>query len=111
MSDFNPKDCPVGVANEKNLEKLDTKVEMAIKRLEEKLDDMGKNMEKGFSITNKKLADLEKSLTDLNEKLPTKIDERIEAKRNNRVWEILRWVIVSIGGTVGVTAIVKAIWG
>ena len=111
MADFDPKNCPVGITNEKNLEKIDTKFEMAIQRLEEKLDDMGKNMEKGFSITNGKLTELEKALTDLNDKLPAKIDERIEAKRNNRAWEIVKWVIVTIGGSVVLTAIIHAIWG
>lgn len=108
--DFDPKNCPVGITNEKNLEKIDTKFEMAIQRLEEKLDTLDKNMEKGFSIMNDKFTKLENRLDEMDKNLPAKIDERIEEKRNSSAWGIIKWVLVSIGGSVLVSAIINAIW-
>lgn len=109
MTDFDPKNCPVGISNEKQIENVEDKFEMAIQRLEEKLDDMKNNMEKGFSSVNKNIDKLNGRLNDLEAKLPEMIDDRIEAKRHTRAWEVMKWIIVSLLGSAAIAVVSKAV--
>lgn len=106
---FDPKNCPVGISNEKSIENVEIKFNMAIQRLEEKLDDMKENLDKGFSSVNDSITRLERRFDELEAKLPEKIDDRIKAHRNNRSWEIIKWVIVTLLGSVAVATITNAV--
>ena len=110
--DFEPKNCPVGISNEKNIENVKDKFEMAIQRLEEKLDDMKNNMDKGFSSVNKNIDKLSERLDTLESNLPKmiddRVDEKIEAKRNSRAWDVVKWIVVTLLGSAAVAMVTKA---
>lgn len=112
MAEFDPNNCPKGIANEKTIEKVEDKLDMAIQRLEEKLDEMKTNMEKGFSSVNKNIDKLNERLNTLEDHLPQMIDERaeqkIDAKRNEQAWNVIKWVVVTLLGSAAIAVLTKA---
>jgi len=109
MNEFSPKDCPVGISNAMKIEKVKDKFDMAIQRMEEKLNDMDEKMDKGFSDVNKNISKLEKRFDDLDEKLPEKIDERIKLNRNSNSWQIVKWVLVTLCGSIAVSVLTRLV--
>ena len=112
MAEFDPKSCPVGISNEKYIENVKDKFDMAIQRLEEKLNDMSNNIDKGFSSVNKNIDKLSERLDNLEANLPKMIDERVdekmEAKRNSRAWDVVKWIVVTLLGSAAVAVVTKA---
>lgn len=112
MTEFDPKSCPVGISNEKYIENVKDKFDMAIQRLEEKLNDMSNNIDKGFSSVNKNIDKLSERLDTLEANLPKMIDERvdekIDAKRNANAWNVVKWIVVSLLGSAAIAVITKA---
>ena len=111
--EFDPKNCPVGISNEKYIENVKDRFDMAIQRLEEKLNDMSKNIDKGFSGVNQNIDKLNERLDTLETNLPKMIDERveekIETKRNTQAWNVMRWVVVSLLGSAAIAVVTKVV--
>lgn len=109
MSDFNPKDCPVGIANENKIERVGDKLDMAIQRIEEKIADLKEDVTKGFSDVNGKLDNLETRFNTLEESIPQQVDKRIKENTANKVMTVLKWLIITLGGSVTITVVTKLI--
>lgn len=91
MSEFDPVNCPVGIKNCAEIDKVKDRLDMAIERVEEKIHDMKQDlslrMEDGFSNVEGKLDVLDNNVKALDGRLTTmdgtldnRIDNRIDAK-------------------------------
>ena len=103
------KSCPVGIANKKEIEKVEDKFAMAIERIEEKLDDMNKKMDKGFLNVSDSIKKVENRFDNFEAKLPEKIDERIRQNTSNKIINAVKWVLITLCGSVAITVITKLI--
>ena len=129
---FNPKSCPVGIANAKEIEKVDKVFSMAIQRIDKKLDELGNRQEANFKLLDNRLDDMSKSITeiaqgqiaaaekasgfqerldsyqsDFDKRVDARIVERIDRSSKNKVFNIARWVVLAVGG-VGVSILTAA---
>lgn len=73
-----------------------------VQRLEEKVDDLKSDVQAGFASVNARLDLYEKGLSD-------KIDERIEANSKSRLFNLVKWIVVTVGGSVTISVIAHAI--
>lgn len=109
MADFDPYSCPVGVGNEKSITYVGEKLDMAIARLEEKMEDMKTDltnqMDSGFSSMNEKLDKVDKRLTTLENGLDEKIEGKVKQLHNNIVLKIVAWVF----GTCGLSVVISLV--
>lgn len=108
--------CPEGIKNEKAIENIKDKFDMAIERIEEKITDIKSQMKVGFSDVNsqlmavdKRFDKLEKRIDEMKETLPGTIDKRIENYTGNRILNVIKWVVFTLGGSVSITLITKII--
>ena len=108
--------CPEGIKNEKAIENIKDKFDMAIERIEEKITDIKSQMKVGFSDVNSQLSSvdkrfdkLEKRFDEMKEALPGTIDKRIENYTGNRILNVIKWVVFTLGGSVSITLITKII--
>ena len=84
--------CPqfVGVSSE--VRSLASKMDLQNKFMIEKMEDIS--------------SDVKEVKNFLNEGLDKKIDERIEAKWNEKVAKLTRWIVTSVIGSSGLTALI-----
>lgn len=108
--------CPEGIKNEKAIENIKDKFDMAIERIEEKITDIKSQMKVGFSDVNNQLSSvdkrfdkLEKRFDEMKETLPGTIDKRIENYTGNRILSVIKWVVFTLGGSISITLITKII--
>ena len=119
--DFNPTTCPVGIVNEKNIENLGDRLDMAIERLTEKVTEMkeditslSKNMDKNFNTMESKFEGVDKRFDSMEEKfdkkinnlkdsIPDIIDSRIENKKDHTARSILTWIFTGAGATIAIS--------
>lgn len=101
--------CPVGIANRKEIEKTEDKFAMAIQRIEEKLSDLKEDVTVGFSDVNRKLDKVDNRFNDLEANLPNMIDERIKQHTSSKVVSIVKWIVVTLFGSVTITLITRLI--
>lgn len=94
----NYKDCPVGIKNEQEIIRTQDTFKMALQRLEEKIDDIKEDVSTGFDTVNKRLDNLEKRIDNFEDNLPNKIDDRISQNTGDKVVNIVKWIVVSLGG-------------
>lgn len=71
---------------------------MALERLEEKIDDIKEDVSTGFDTVNKRLEGLEKRLDNFEDNLPNKIDDRINQNTGNKIVNVVKWIVVTLGG-------------
>lgn len=109
MSDFNPKDCPVGIANDNKIERVGDRLDMAIQRIEEKITDLKEDVNKGFSDMNNKLDNLEDRFNQFEETVDSKIDKRIKENTANKVMTVLKWIIFTAGGSILIAVLTRMI--
>lgn len=109
MNDFNPKDCPVGIANDSKIDRVGDKLDMAIQRIEEKITDLKEDVSKGFSDVNGKLDNLEDRFNQFEETVDSRIDKRIKENTTNKVMTVLKWIIFTAGGSILITVLTKLI--
>ena len=85
--------CPKGIQNEKDIERLGERVALMFDHLSEGLDKL-----------DKKLDQLDKKIEDLKESIPRQIDESVEAKWKTGVYGVVKWlVIAAVTAIIGVT--------
>lgn len=86
-------DCPKGIKNEKDIERLEERVALMFDHLSEGLDKL-----------DKKLDQLDKKIEDLKESIPKQIDEAVEMKWKTGVYSTVKWLVAAvIVAIIGVT--------
>lgn len=109
--EFDPYTCPVGVVNEKSIEHVGEKLDMAIARLEEKMDDMKSDltshMNEGFTNVNEKLDKVEGRLNNLETNLDSRIEKKVKQFHGNLILKVVSWVFGSLGAAVAISVITK----
>jgi tetrahydromethanopterin S-methyltransferase subunit G len=83
-------DCPKGINNAKDIERLGERVALMFDHLSEGLDKL-----------DKKLDQLDKKIEDLKESIPKQIDAAVEAKWKTGVYGVVKWLVIAV-----VTAII-----
>ncbi len=79
------EDCPKGIKNEKDIERLGERVALMFDHLSEGLDKL-----------DKKLDQLDKKIEDLKESIPKQIDSAVEAKWKTGVYGVVKWLVVGV---------------
>jgi len=86
-------DCPKGIKNEKDIERLGERVALMFDHLSEGLDKL-----------DKKLDQLDKKIEDLKESIPRQVDESVEAKWKTGVYGVVKWLVIGVvSAIIGVT--------
>lgn len=101
--------CPLGIKNEQEIIRTQETFKMALERMEEKLSDLKDNVAQGFEDVNGRLDKIEGRLNDYDASLGSEIDKRIHQDMSERVFSLVRWVVVTLGGTIAVTVIANLI--
>lgn len=113
MTDFNPQDCPVGIANKSNIDRVGDRLDMAIQRIEEKITDLKDDVNRGFSDMNSKLDNLESRFNTYEagvpEQIETIVEKKIKENTANKVMTVIKWLIFTAGGSILITVITKMI--
>ena len=116
MPEFDPNNCPIGLVHEKDIPHNREMFEMAIQRIEDHIATVKQDVNEGFANVNehfesvdKRFDILEKKLNKVEEDLPSTIDERINSNTGAKALNILKWVIVSLGGSITITIITRLI--
>lgn len=113
MNDFNPKDCPVGIANDSKIDRVGDRLDMAIQRIEEKITDLKEDVNKGFSDMNDKLDNLESRFNTYEagvpEQIETIVEKKIKENTANKVMTVIKWLIFTAGGSILITVLTKLI--
>jgi len=88
MSEFDPVNCPVGIKNCAEIDKVKDKLDMAIERLEEKMMDMREDltmrMNEGFSNLEDKLDTVDTTVKALDGRITT-MDGTLDARIDSRI--------------------------
>lgn len=84
--------CPQFVGVSAEVRSLASKMDLQNKFIIEKMEDIS--------------SDVKEVKNFLNEGLDKKIDERIEAKWNEKVAKLTRWIVTSVIGSSGLTALI-----
>lgn len=109
------------IENTKEIEKINDRFTLMLDRLEEKMDDLNKNMNKGFTELNGKITNLEIKFdglkTKMNEsekQLPTTVNEivstSIENNKKDEVFKIVKWILVSVLGSTTIYCVGRIAW-
>lgn len=109
MSTEDYSNCPVGIANRKEIEKTEDKFAMAIQRIEEKLSDLKEDVTTGFSDINKKLDKVDDRFNGLEANIPNMIDDRIKQNTSNKIISVVKWIVVSLCGSLTITLVTRLI--
>jgi predicted nucleic acid-binding Zn-ribbon protein len=79
------EDCPKGIKNEKDIERLGDKVAIMFEHLNE-----------GLEKLDKKLDQLDKKIEDLKRSIPKQIEEAVEAKWKTGVYGVVKWILAAV---------------
>lgn len=77
--------CPMGIKNEKDIERLGERVALMFDHLSEGVDKL-----------DKKLDQLDKKIEDLKESIPKQIDEAVDAKWKTGVYGVVKWLTITV---------------
>ena len=112
-TEFDPKTCPVGISNEKSIENVGDKLDMAIQRLEEKMDDMKEDlstrMTTGFTDVNGKLDKLDSEVTNFKNSLDDRIETKVKQLQGAFSAKIIGWVVAGLGGAVAIAVVTSLV--
>ena len=119
MDNFDPSKCPTGIKNEQEIIRIKDTFDMAIQRLEEKLDDvkddinsLSEKTDKRFDTVDNKLDNIEekfnKKINDLKEEIPITVDAELEKRKGSVSSGIIKWVFSGLFG--GVLLSVAIAW-
>lgn len=89
---YSPDDCPNILKSQSKIDLLSQKIDLSQKHNDEKFSEI--------------LSSLNDIKTFLNEGLEKKIDERVEAALNKYQAKILRWIVMTLLGSGGLSAII-----
>ena len=82
---------------------------MALERMEEKLSDLKSDVTQGFNDVNGRLDKIEGRLDDYDDNLDSEVDKRIHEDMSERAFSLVRWIVVTLGGTIAVSVIANLI--
>lgn len=120
MSEFNPKDCPVGIKNEKNVETLGVRFDIMMQRLDEKMDEMKEDIASLSKKIDKNSTDMDKRFDAMEEKfeskleevkksVPATVDKKIEDYKNKQSGKLVRWVVSGVFGGVFIALVTSIV--
>lgn len=103
--------CAYYIENKKDIEATNEKFSLLIEAATDKIDMMIENNDKNFNQLKEEVkavdnrlsaihADLQNQMTEFKRKLPSEIDERIKSNAASKALNIVKWVFVSVGGSV-----------
>ena len=114
MAEFDSKNCPVGLVHEKEIEHTRNLLNMAIQRIEEKIETVTKDVNDGFAevgthfeTIDKRFDALEKKVSQIKEDLPKTIDDRIKQNNGAKALNFVKWVILTLGGSLVIAIMTK----
>ena len=126
-NEFDPKECPVGITNSKDIQYLGERLDMAIERLTEKVSDMKQDIEtlntnmndkfekvdKRFDSMDKKIDSFKKEMDSkiegLREDMPSEIDREINNIKGKTAVKAWVWIFVGVGGSAVIYLVSRAI--
>lgn len=126
-AEFDPKECPVGITNTKDIQYLGERLDMAIERLTEKVGDMKQDIEtlntnmndkfekvdKRFDSTDKKIDSFKKEMDSkiegLKAEMPSEIDKEINNLKGKTAVKAWLWIFVGVGGSAIIYVISRAV--
>jgi tetrahydromethanopterin S-methyltransferase subunit G len=91
--------CPQGIKNEKDIERLEERVGLMFEHLGEGIDKL-----------DKKLDQLDKKIEDLKESIPEQIDKAVNAKWKTGVYGVVKWLVIAVATTT-IGVVVKMVLG
>ena len=106
---MNDKDCIVGVQNAKELEKTNMRFDMMIDNLSKAISSLGESMNAKFDELDKKMSNIDNKIDAMRDSIPTMVDEAVRNKLKADVFNIIKWAIVTLGGSIAVGVAVKLI--
>lgn len=124
MSEFDPINCPVGIKNCAEIDKVKDKLDMAIERLEEKIGDMKEDlttrMNEGFSNVEEKLDTLGGQVNSLDSRITTmdgtldaridaRIDTKLEIKKGKAAASAWKWILTGFCIPIAIAVITAVI--
>ncbi len=80
--------CPQGIKNEKDIEKLG-----------ERFAIMFDNLREGFAKLDKKLDQLDEKIEGLKQSIPKQIEEAVETKWKTGVYSLVKWLVAGVVAT------------
>ncbi len=114
MAEFDSKNCPMGLVHEKEIEHTRNLLNMAIQRIEEKIETVTKDVNEGFAevsthfdAVDKRFDALERKVSQLKEDLPDTIDSRIKQNNGAKALNFIKWVVITVGGSIVITIMTK----
>ena len=114
MAEFDSKNCPMGLVHEKEIEHTRNLLNMAIQRIEEKIETVTKDVNEGFAevsthfdAVDKRFDALEKKVSQLKEDLRDTIDSRIKQNNGAKALNFIKWVVITVGGSIVITIMTK----
>ena len=114
MAEFDSKNCPMGLVHEKEIEHTRNLLNMAIQRIEGKIETVTKDVNEGFAevsthfdAVDKRFDALEKKVSQLKEDLPDTIDSRIKQNNGAKALNFIKWVVITVGGSIVITIMTK----
>lgn len=83
------EDCPKGIKNEKDIERLGERFSIMFEQLEKGLDKLDKKMDALDQKFDLKIDELKKSI-------PIQINEAVDAKWKSGVYSVVKWLVITL---------------
>lgn len=90
------------IKNTQDINHLREVFTMALQNLETKIDT-------GFNSVNGRLDKVEERLDTLEKSLPERVDERIKTYNKDKIFNLIKWIIVAIATPITVSIVTKII--
>ena len=111
-TDFDPNSCPVGIRNQKDINHLGDRLDMAIERLTEKVEEvkedvaiLSSNMDKKFEAVDQHFDNVNEKIDAIQKEIPAIVNEEIEKKRGSSAALAWKWVLTGFLGSVIIAVI------
>lgn len=119
--DFDPNSCPVGIGNQKDINRLGDRLDMAIERLTERVSEvkedvatLSSNIDKKFEAVDKKFDTVNDKIEGLKKDVPDIVNEEIDKKRGATAGQAIKWLLTGVIGSIIIglaTAYIKSKFG
>jgi predicted PurR-regulated permease PerM len=98
-------DCSYGVQNQKEIEKTNERFTLMIDHITSSIASLGGTMNDKFDELNTKINAIDEKLDSFKKELPEQIDSAVDNKMKASVFNLVKWIIISITGS-GIAALV-----
>lgn len=102
-------ECPQGITNKKEIERLKDVTTLMIENIEKSIATLASTMEKKFEELNKKVDSVDHQIKEIKTNLPDQISTIVDNKMKVGVFSIIKWLAISIGGVAVATVIGKIV--